>query len=291
MEDDYTENGCLLVNAAKRGVLDRVKFYLEEENVDIDSTNRTGCTALHEASGNGYIEIVNYLISRGADVNITESHRSDLRFRPITPLVCSVSSGHVEVAKILIQNGAKTDTIVEGRNLLDEAIFSNNPEMISLVMSHGFDINRHNDLGMTPLATAMSLAVDKSIKFLLENGADYKKTSVSKRFLPIYYGISHNRESIRCVELLLNYIEQKEGRKGVVDYINSNDNSEGFTTLHEACRSEHYDAVKLFLECGADPDIRDKKGEKPYDFLPVVRVSHVCKQIKALFESDKQHSR
>ena len=291
MEGDCTENGCLLVASALLGFLHEVKFYLEEENVDVDSTNETGCTALHRASSEGNIAIVTYLISRGADVNITRSRCSDPRCRPITPLVYSVEGGHVEVAKILIQNGAKTDTIVEGQNLLDEAIFSNNPEMLSLVMSHGFDINRHNDLGKTPLATAMSFLVDKSIKFLLENGADYKMTSGSERFLPIYYGIPHGRESIRCVELLLNYIEQKEGRKGVVDYINSNDNLEGFTTLHKACLARHYDAVKLILECGADPDIRDKEGRKPYNLLPRFRVSDDCEPIKALFESDKQHSR
>jgi len=174
---------------------------------------------------------------------------------------------------------------------LDEAIFSNNPEMISFLMSHGFDIDWHNDLGMTPLASAMSFRMDKSIKFLLENGADYKKTSVSERFPPLYYGIFHNRESMRFVELLLNHIEQKEGRKGVVDYLNSNDNSKGFTALHEACWSVHYDAVKLFLECGADPDIRDKEGKKPYDLLHEYYVPNVCGQIKALFESDKQHRR
>jgi len=291
MESHCTENGCLLVDAALLGFLDKVKFYLEEENVDVDSTNETGCTALHRASTEGNIAIVTYLISRGADVNITRSHCTDPRSRPITPLVHSVEGGHVEVAKILIQNGAKADTIVEGRNLLDEAIFSNNPEMISFLMSHGFDINRHNDLGETPLATEMCFLVDKSIKFLLENAADYKMTSGSERFLPIYYGIPHGRESIRCVELLLNYIEQKEGRKGVVDYINSNDNSKGFTALHEACWAEYYDAVKLFLECGADPGIRDKEGKKPYDLLPRFCVSNVCRQINALFESDKQHSR
>lgn len=163
--------------------------------------------------------------------------------------------------------------------------------MVSLVISHGFNINRRNDLGMTPLATAMSLEAYESIRFLLENGADYKQTSTSGGFLPIFYGLHDGKEPIWCVELLFKHIKEKEGKKGVVDYINSNDNSEGFTALHKACYSEHYDGVKLFLECGADPNIRDKKGEKPYDLLPVVRVSHVCKQIKALFESDKQHSR
>lgn len=148
MEHNYRENNDLLVNVAQCGLFDRVKFYLEEENVNIDSTNRTGCTALHEASDNGYIEIFNYLISRGANVNITMSDSSNPRFRSVTPLVCSVSS---EVAKILIQNGAKTDTIVEGRNLLDKAILSNNPEMISLITSYGFNINQRNDLSMTPL--------------------------------------------------------------------------------------------------------------------------------------------
>lgn len=113
MEHNYSESNNLLVNVAKCGLLDRVKFYLEEENVDVDSTDRTGSTALHEASGSGCVEIVRYLISRGANVDITKSCRSDPRLRSITPLVCAVSSGHVEIAKILIQSGAKTDAVIE----------------------------------------------------------------------------------------------------------------------------------------------------------------------------------
>lgn len=213
MEHNYNENNNLLVSVARRDLLDRVRFYLEEENVDVDSTDRTGSTALHGASDNGYIEIANYLISKGADVNTTKSHRIDPRFRSITLLICAASSGYVEIAKILIQNGAKIDTVVEGRNLLDEAIFSNNLEMIILVISNGLDINRHNDLGITLLATAMSLAMDKSIKFLFDNGSDYKKTSVSNGYLSIYYGVYHKKESMRCVELLLNYVEEKEEKK------------------------------------------------------------------------------
>lgn len=101
----------------------------------------------------------------------------------------------------------------------------------------------------------MSLKVYKSIRFLLENCADYKKTSTNNEFLPICYGIHDGREKMMCIELLLEHIEKKEGRQGMIDYINNNNNSEGFTALHKACYSKFYDAVKLFLKCGADPQV------------------------------------
>lgn len=144
---------------------------------------------------------------------------------------------------------------------------------------------------MTPLAIALSLTADESIKFLLENGTDDRKTSVDEKLLPITHGIFHDTQSLRCVEILLNHVEEKEVRKEMVGCINSNNNYEGITALHDACYSHSNDALKLFLESGADLNIRDKRGKEHYYLLPVMHLSNVCTLIKESFESNKQHCR
>ena len=58
-----------------------------------------GDTALHHAARNGDIEIVEQLVSCGADVNATSDH---CHF----PLYCAAGHGHVETTQFLVENGA-----------------------------------------------------------------------------------------------------------------------------------------------------------------------------------------
>lgn len=37
----------------------------------------------------------------------------------------------------------------------------------------------------------------------------------------------------------------------------------GFSYLHVACQSHYFEAIKLLLEMGADPNINDKSGHSP----------------------------
>lgn len=57
--------------AAANGHLDIVKLLIEKFNININLQNSSGNTALHWAAVNGLKEIVAYLISKKADVLIT----------------------------------------------------------------------------------------------------------------------------------------------------------------------------------------------------------------------------
>ncbi len=58
-----------------------------------------GDTALHHAARNGDIEIVEQLVSRGADVNARSDHGH-------FPLYCAAGHGHLETTRYLVQNSA-----------------------------------------------------------------------------------------------------------------------------------------------------------------------------------------
>ena len=58
-----------------------------------------GDTALHHAARNGDIEIVELLVSRGADVNARSDHGH-------FPLYCAAGHGHLETTRYLMENGA-----------------------------------------------------------------------------------------------------------------------------------------------------------------------------------------
>ncbi|CAD7928023.1 unnamed protein product [Amoebophrya sp. A120] len=108
------------------------------------------------------------------------------------------------------------------------------------------------------------------VKKLLEKGADSNAVDTRK-----YTGLSE----AAC-----------NGQKAVVEYLlaynpplGSDPNAksaEGRTALHRACFNGHCEVVTLLLQNGADPRIKDKMNERPYDIA-------TSKEIHALLDSWK----
>lgn len=164
---------------------------LRKKNVDVNSTDNIGRTALHEAAygegGNDYSrynEVVEYLISNGAEIDI-KTECDDPRRSGATPFSYAVMQGKVDVAKTLIKHGANTKVIVNGFNFLDLAINSDNPEIIKLALGYGYDIDQYGVSQATPLVNALSSGYCESVKFLLESGADYKKYCSGDNLSPL----------------------------------------------------------------------------------------------------------
>jgi len=129
---DYTGFNPFLT-AGNYGHFHIVKYFLEEKGVDINNSGQTrgmdclyfaahhgnmemlqylvdrgatvykkhGCSALHEAASKGDIEMMKYLIDKGANVNARE-------YRNVTPLHKAVFTGKLEVVKLLVSHGADT---------------------------------------------------------------------------------------------------------------------------------------------------------------------------------------
>ena len=86
--------------AAFLGHLD-VTEYLISKGADVNaiSTNGTGYTALTGAVASGQTNIVAYLLQHGADANY--------RYGPgYSPLLTAAANGHLEIAKLLLTHGA-----------------------------------------------------------------------------------------------------------------------------------------------------------------------------------------
>jgi hypothetical protein len=59
-----------IVQAVQYNEIDRVKELIESSNVDINKPDDEGCYLLHWASINNHVELVRYLIAKGATVDI-----------------------------------------------------------------------------------------------------------------------------------------------------------------------------------------------------------------------------
>lgn len=75
---------------------DIVKTLVTSEDVNRELSGRP---PLHIAADYGHTEVVDYLISKGADVNAVDKHG-------FTPLLCACYEGHRDCAELLLNKGA-----------------------------------------------------------------------------------------------------------------------------------------------------------------------------------------
>ena len=126
----------------------------------------TGETILLLASQKGYTEIVNLLLDKGANPNISNSGN--------TSLIRACNSGYTEIVKLLLDKGADYNiTDVTGYNPLYIACNNGYTEIVKLLLDKGANPNISNS-GNTALIRAYKSGYTEIIKLLLDNGADYK---------------------------------------------------------------------------------------------------------------------
>ncbi|KIK63122.1 hypothetical protein GYMLUDRAFT_41442 [Collybiopsis luxurians FD-317 M1] len=89
--------------AAGDGDLERVKELVEQQAISPNSPDPNTYTPMHAAASYGHIHILDYLISHGGDVNITDSDGD-------TPLY---TVENLETAQYLVEKGAIIDRVNE----------------------------------------------------------------------------------------------------------------------------------------------------------------------------------
>jgi ankyrin repeat protein len=268
-----------LLKAALTGDFKTVRSFIEDQGVGVNSADSNDRTALHCAASKGHDSVVEYLLSKEATLDCETTSRSD---GGITPLYSAVQYEHVSTATILLKEGAKTDTVVNGNTMLQVAAKINNLDMINLLLNHGVNINdnRGKD-GTTALHTALLEGKNENANFLLEKGADYKQCA-EKGYTPLNFAA---RKDHKGTEMLLKHIEERGGKEELQKYVNlSADN--GHTALHIAASREDYEAVRVLLEHGADPRIKDNNQKKPCDIIR--GLSAVPRQIKNLLSKAEE---
>ena len=77
----------------------RVNAMLRDNPQLVQERYARGDTALHHATRNGDLKIVEQLVGSGADVNLTSDHGH-------FPLYCAAGHGHVETTQYLVEHGA-----------------------------------------------------------------------------------------------------------------------------------------------------------------------------------------
>ena len=274
----------IVVAAAGRGDLETVRQLLDDKPAWIHTVGSHGRTMLWEAAYRGKLEMIEFLLERGADINLPGCYHIKHRVE-ITPYCVARYQGRDGAAEFLLQHGATID-IHTAAYLRDydtvHAHLDNDPSLVNkgylqAVMlpagqPHSFE-HREAEWA-TPLCYAIVGGNLKIVERLISQGATIEPHS--GRFLD--YAMAYNRVEI-VKALLENGADPSEAPR-ILD-----DNSEmsrllknygappkdiddqgdmGWPMLVYVCRGdnrEHPDEVLRLLELGADIDVRNYKGK------------------------------
>lgn len=223
------------------------------------------------AFGYGHIDLANFLLDRGIDINIKDK-------KGRTALHHAILNRRGEEVRYLLERGADIDSQdQEGKTALHLAIENNERELVKYLLEKEAYFDIKDKLGKTPLYLVTEKDDVETIKILLEKGASLEAGDSLVNSIPYMAAVSDRSHAVefflkngdsrvryemlrgfdsavlsgsaKTVELLLEY--------GA--YPNSTDNY-GKILLLEAVRRGYVEVVRAFLKNGADPNLRDNRG-------------------------------
>lgn len=155
--DDNFFTGPIFKAAAESGNLDLVKYLLEIHHVDIESqglTAGTRDTALSRAAHQGHASVVEYLISKGANVNPEVSESNILNG--------AIESNQLSVVMLLVEAGTTISHFHLGW-----ALNRGNLDIVKYLLQKKPNINTHHYLS-TPACEAVKSGNVALVKYLEE---------------------------------------------------------------------------------------------------------------------------
>ncbi len=271
-------------DAAKKNDLKAVKEMLSNKSDLLESSDQYRRTALHSAARYGALQVITYLIGKGANLNAGDEsgntplhlavlHSQDEAVELIikanpdinavniggeSPLSLAIVYGTTKSLGLLLSK--KADAGIrdqEGNTLLHIAALHGNIEKVQAIIKYEADMEIKNGAGNTPLLTAVKRYENEAvIGCLLDNGAHIAAVDSAGK------GVLHvaNNSNIK-------YLVQKGADVNLQD-------RDGNTPLHKVCLDLQElkifypfmeETVNLFLAAGADPHITNNQGKSPMD--------------------------
>ena len=228
---------------------------------DINAKDADGLTLLMLAATDGHIEVVSYLIGRGADVSTTCEQQQDFE-----AMMMACANGHAAVALLLHDQGVDVNKRyapdssrgrICNQTILSVAANRGHLDVCRLLIKRGGDMEIVADSGYTAVMWALlNGASAEAAELLLDAGA---KPDPATRPIEAFSGalstplILATRNGLSRIALRL--IEAKVN-------LDAKDSS-GWTALKHASRDGRDEVVEALIDAGADINLADKEGWTP----------------------------
>ena len=254
-----------LLEAVKKGDVQEAESILaqwpsEFRKSEIDQRGNSGNPALKIAAAGGHLELVKLLVENGATIDIGKENGDR------TPLIEASDSGHADIAAYLISKGADVNALGNGVTPLMAAVSTN------------------------AMATGPAEPREETIRLLLEKGADvnvqdntWLKTGFSPLMMAVRQADAALVQTLLAKQADLN-LKSADGetaldmaKKDRLEYITrlleasaagkrSGPPDEELHPLFDAAKQGRLDEVRSLVENGADVHLRTPNGSTPLMF-------------------------
>jgi ankyrin repeat protein len=164
--ETYNDNGMNALHvAAIINTIEIAKLLLEKgANVNALSKGHLKATPLYHAVNFGNKEMVQLLITHGAQVDKTNS-------KGVLPLSIAAAKGNIEMAKLLLKNGANINkaTTIDCVTALHNAVFHKKTSMITFLIKNGAKVDVETPSGKSVLDTAKETKDEDIINLVKKN--------------------------------------------------------------------------------------------------------------------------
>lgn len=248
---EYTSNMLLRPQCytARLGFFQLTEMLLSPENgINAYLTQEDLNMALHDAAYGGRMAVVQFCLSKGAELNSKSEFFGDA-------LQAAAYKGHAAVVSFLLDSGADINAQRgEWGSALQAAASGTQFDVLQLLVSRGADINLpSNDSGCVLTSTMSRIYWEYSslecLRYLLDAGADINKSGGDVEGAALHKAAAHLRSTRALFRLLLERGANVNEFGGEYGY-----------PLQAACRNaESYEEVELLLDRGADVNAKGGK--------------------------------
>lgn len=255
-----------------------IKFLLEQPGNEVTKSTHDSRIYLHWAANKGNVEIAEYLIAKGSDLNLEDSKGE-------TPLTFAAVGGQTNTAlyDVFFKAGADPKKpYKDGMNLLLMAIPSDKNLAISTYLeTKGLSLKDTDNDGNTAFNYAAKSGNVPLLKSLLEKGVKYNDNALlfaaqgSRRDVTPLETYKYLVEDLKIKptatsksgETVLHLLASKPNQTEIINYflskgvdLNKADN-EGNTPLMVAASARDTAALELLLPIVKNTNLQNQKGE------------------------------
>jgi ankyrin repeat protein len=275
--------------ASYRGTQDGVALF-------INTQDKAGNAAIHGAVFGGHLEVVEYLLSNGASVDLINglgcspvwlaagyNHKAILKIllefggasllmtpnrHGDSPLIAAASKGHADVCKQILELAEKNGI----RKSLKCVMNQSSDTALSVAVGAGIEdadliallcdasiLDHVNSKGLSPLVIACERDLAVAAQTLIDSGAN---TLIKDAMGYSILVVASFCGSSRVVNLLLAQSDAAHSNNRE-QRINAQSEESGCTPLWLATRAGHVDCVRQLIAAGADTTIASRHGLTP----------------------------